>query len=667
MWASVILTLGCMGKQRVGFLAGRVRVTSDEKGDFYTPRHLSKLRCFFILLGCGIILCNVAIIGPGLNSMQDATLSTRKLTRDVDDLATQGLLIMDGVSNAERNINKLDMESLLRVEEACPNLAGNVFLNDKKLKSSIATLESAFNNLQSYVDGSDFEDIRQSIDMIMEGTSNVDALVTEVEMNDWIVKMFVLFLNALVCFMIVTTLVSLSGRYLEPLKFITMMLVFPAFVILISSSWIAAAFISFLGISNADFCNGPEESGPDGTVNNILKVFVSNESIIFKAFTYFQSGCATEDPIKDFYKYEDFIQTGISSAQTFLSHVDEVGIDKISSQCGASVSPIIEGIGLVKDNLGILLSALRSTFDLASCSKMTPIYKHAFEGTACTDSAGSLIMMFSLMLGVGVIGMLMIMLRAAMYPCKLVFSPEARFATGDDEDEWEEYQAYLRYMSDFLSYWGDKNEEPSSVKKEDDSTKSSSSSVEEGLPDVVTCETSSSWEVQSFPPSSNPDYTSSCKSPTPQRAQDDFDDELQPLSPKAPLHAPSLTTPTYSLQHTSPTNRPVYDINDECQPLSPDTPAIQPTSMKSESRHGRLRTPDFLSPGTFRRWRRNDVEDYATLDDGIPETPLMVSPKENGGTSYLSKALNMTNFMSPLEKRVHSPGSVENPAKNKYF
>lgn len=71
---------------------------------------------------------------------------------------------------------------------------------------------------------------------------------------------------------------------------------------------------------------------------------------------------------------------------------------------------------------------------------MTPIYKHAFEGTACADSAGSLIMMFSLTLGVGVIGMLMIMLRAAMYPCKLVFSPEARFVPGDEEDEWEEYQ-----------------------------------------------------------------------------------------------------------------------------------------------------------------------------------------------------------------------------------
>lgn len=31
-------------------------------------------------------------------------------------------------------------------------------------------------------------------------------------------------------------------------------------------------------------------------------------------------------------------------------------MEEISEQCGASVRPIVEGIGLVKDNLGILLS-----------------------------------------------------------------------------------------------------------------------------------------------------------------------------------------------------------------------------------------------------------------------------------------------------------------------
>lgn len=251
MWAAIIIAFACMGKARVGFLAGRVRVTSDQQGDFYIPRHLSKLRILFILLGVGVILCNVAIIGPGLSAIEDATLSTRKLTRDVDDLATQGLLIMDGVSNAERNINELNVEALLKLEDACPNLKGNTFVNDKQLKSSIASLEKAFNNLEDYVDGSEFEDIRESIDMIMDGTSNVEALVTEVEMNHWVLKMFVLFLDVLVIFMILSTLVSLSGQYLEPLKFMTMIIVFPAFVVLICASWVAAAFVSFLGISNA--------------------------------------------------------------------------------------------------------------------------------------------------------------------------------------------------------------------------------------------------------------------------------------------------------------------------------------------------------------------------------------------------------------------------------
>lgn len=36
--------------------------------------------------------------------------------------------------------------------------------------------------------------------------------------------------------------------------------------------------------------------------------------------------------------------------------MNEVGTDEISDQCGASVRPVVEGIGLVKDNLGILLS-----------------------------------------------------------------------------------------------------------------------------------------------------------------------------------------------------------------------------------------------------------------------------------------------------------------------
>lgn len=38
-----------------------------------------------------------------------------------------------------------------------------------------------------------------------------------------------------------------------------------------------------------DFCSGPNNDGPDGTVNTILQSFIHVDSLIFKAFEYFQS------------------------------------------------------------------------------------------------------------------------------------------------------------------------------------------------------------------------------------------------------------------------------------------------------------------------------------------------------------------------------------------
>ena len=295
---------------------------------------------------------------------------------------------------------------------------------------------------------------------------------------------------------------------------------------------------------------------------------------------------------------------------------------------------------------------------------MKPIYEQAFQGTACTDTAGSLTLMSSLLLTVGFLGMLMIMFRAAMYPCKLTFSSKACNLPAEEQDEWGEYQAYLQYMSDFLSYWGRNNDEetPSIQKDNDFGTKSSSSleeeeeKIEQGIPGVVTCN-----EADSLPPSRNPDYDSTCPNPI----------EVQPLSPSAPHATESFTRCAPSHINT----KYIDTTNEECQPLSPDTPTMQSIgsvgsrSSKATRLSGRLRTPDFLSPGTFRRWRRNDIEESSAHDSSdIPKTPLLVSPKDHSG-SYFSRAINMTNFISPLAKRAPSPteGSPMNHAKDKYF
>ena len=115
---------------------------------------------------------------------------------------------------------------------------------------------------------------------------------------------------------------------------------------------------------------------------------IASNNLIFIAFSYYQSvrdfvicilkstyyyslccsslcifaflqGCTTADPIRYLYQYEDALQRGIYSVNLFLAKVDAIGAQEFSDRCGADVSSQIEGIAVIKDNLGILLDALR--------------------------------------------------------------------------------------------------------------------------------------------------------------------------------------------------------------------------------------------------------------------------------------------------------------------
>mmetsp|Transcript_8507 Transcript_8507/g.19048 ORF Transcript_8507/g.19048 Transcript_8507/m.19048 type:complete len:728 (+) Transcript_8507:256-2439(+) len=654
-WGAVIVTFKCMGKQRVGLCAGRVRVVSDEKGQFRPPTHLWTLRCTFMILGCCMMLLCAALVGPGLRSIETTSVSTRKLNRDVEDLITQGLLIMDSVKRVKRNLGTLDVELILRVEEACPNLENNTFISDKSLRSSIKGIDKEFESLEGYLENSDLEGIRQHIDYIMDGTEYIETAVTAIEKNDWIVRMFALVLGVLVFFMIFAACNSLGGRgHLPALKCMSELFILPTFVLAIVGSWFATSLLAFASISNADFCSGnSQQAGPAGTVIDIFEERgISSDNMIFAAFTYYQSGCTTEDPMRHLYKYEDDLQSGIESANKFLTKTDEIGIGDINDRCGADVSPIIEGIGLIKDNLGILLGALRSAYEFASCYKMSPMYRQAFEGTACTDSSESLTLIFLIMFAISVVGMLMIMMRSAMYPYKKVY---ASSSLDDEEDEWEEYQAYLRYMANFVNMWGgnEADEDVGSAKMSTYETSSeltsnarsnSPTSAHRTLGNSSTI--SSNTPDEEAPPTSTP-HEPNASFHSAQKLDEMFEDEEQ-IPPKfedeeqIPLSPPDseFAADQPRMMYTPQAMQTAYgDSDDECTPLSPKAPNMH------EGVARQFMTPNFLTPGTFRRWRRHDEVDV-TNDDEMPETPLMVSPRgrcpQQEGVNYF------TQIISPL-------------------
>lgn len=74
----------------------------------------------------------------------------------------------------------------------------------------------------------------------------------------------------------------------------------------------------------------------------------------------------TDDPIIHLYQYEEHLQNGVGAAKYFLDKVDEFGVDELTRSCGADVTPIVEGIGILHNNLELLLDALRYVFDSKS-------------------------------------------------------------------------------------------------------------------------------------------------------------------------------------------------------------------------------------------------------------------------------------------------------------
>ena len=225
----------------MGLCAGRMRVDCDGKGQFYPPSYAWKLRLTFIILGCCIFALCLALAGPGLASVGNTTKSIRKVNQDVNDLTTQGLVILDSLERVKLNIDGFDVQSILRNGEACPK------------SKTVVSIDADFDHVNEYIQKSYLEGIRQHLDFIMDGAELIESAVTTFDENDWIVKMFALFLGGLIIFMICAACYEWSGscQHLFALTSMLELFILPTFVIAIICCWIATSALAFASIFNA--------------------------------------------------------------------------------------------------------------------------------------------------------------------------------------------------------------------------------------------------------------------------------------------------------------------------------------------------------------------------------------------------------------------------------
>lgn len=707
-WAAAIVSCKCLGRRRIGFLSGRMHLQPDKKGRFRPPLYLWKLRYTFLFLGCAIIGSALMLAMPALRSVINASKSSQRIHREIKGLTDQGLLIVADLSRVKKNVNSLNVRSILQVEKLCPDY--QTFLSsDESLNDSLQLITDEFDDVNNLLEGFDFESLRDGIDFVNAGINHIDKAANIAQDNDWMVKMYVLVLAVMVFFMLLaaTEIVDKDAKISPALQMMVTVFIFPMFVICVVIAVISAVLIGVMGTANSDFC----AVGPEVTVSNILfELGLRRGTMIYDTFEYYQSGCKTKDPMALLYKYEEFLQRGITSASSFLERFNEIGMEEMNDKCGANVRPLVEVISVLRDNLGILLggellftsetlfypvshehktelymyfffntlsrnySALRSTFEASSCSRVSPIYKQTFNANACEESASGLTLMFMVTITVAAIGMVMIMLRSAMRPYKSV--RRNPYLDQDEKiPEHEEYKTYVDYMSEFVGMWKGKGDDDSSEptatwsgsmesKSEEEKPLSpetpsinmfrptsfllspGSNSGEMGLKSKTPRARTSSlmfspangvfarnYFNMHSPLSSN----SSIVSPSSQIARDAHDEEEQPLSPETPSWDNNWGSVDKRFAGSSPlslgsnegrmTLSPLPDvINDEGKPLSPETPAISwdgnklvesPNESTSSSEVSKHSIPSLRSGNNFNEADFNTQPDSSEVADSL--------------------------------------------------
>lgn len=180
--------------------------------------------------------------------------------------------------------------------------------------------------------------------------------------------------------------------------------------------------------------------------------------------------------------FQPQIRETVSQAKDFLKLVGEYGTETVTAECGADVSPLVEGAQRLIESLETVADNIDSGFVLADCSTISPILRRIFHGASCNEAIDGLGWMFGSMLAITMLGLIMVTLRAALYNATI----RAARRTRADESH-REFREYKRYMSQFYQdaimwkFEPDKSADGLAVPGSFDTGDTSASSMEEGI------------------------------------------------------------------------------------------------------------------------------------------------------------------------------------------
>jgi hypothetical protein len=255
----------------------------------------------------------------------------------------------------------------------------------------------------------------------------------------------------------------------------------------------------------------------------------------------------------------------MNQANGVLKMIGDIGLERVTQECGADVTPLVDGIQRLVKSLDIVQANIESAFEISDCATISPILNGVLHGATCKETVNGLAWMFGTTLGIVILGLIMVTLRAALYNATM----RAAKRIPDPQREWREYKRYMSQFYENAHLWkferdeGDLEIAPSfdtGVTSDNSSDDSSFDSEDDsvGSDDCV--------NVQFQTPCKRATFVEQIK--TAEKIRDlmyVLDDELQPLSPPSFMNTAAdqlFKTPGKTAEH-------IHDYDEELEPLSP--------------------------------------------------------------------------------------------------
>jgi len=387
---------------------------------------VNAVRICFILFGIGAIISSGLFYGLGVKRFEQSLRSTKSGITNFNALAYKSIYVTDNLLDVLEQIE----DSLGTTEKAMTIII------------SFCELDSFFNEtlfLQQYEIVKDqfimiSDTIKRALDGFGDNMRNIIEATTMVHDRLDMANVIFAFMVLGMCIMIILIFIMIIGVAFAAYEvencftcFMRRVVLLPIFVLQVVLATIFSALFFTGALGGSDFCISPDYHAKR-MLSQIAGGASDSLSPLFVLMLFYMSGCKFDNDTlamsaaEGFKTIQDIIDAanyGLVLAHDLFDIYNNVTRQDILLYCSVNIPVILyfDAVGGTMHTITHQLhDALEATLEIISCASVYPVYSDLVHNAVCIGAVGGIEAIFTTMISISVLSMIMLALRAALYP-----------------------------------------------------------------------------------------------------------------------------------------------------------------------------------------------------------------------------------------------------------